>query len=51
MFKQGNYIEYTTRMIDDMGRERVDTVKNDNSICKMSTAEIIELLETYTKKI
>lgn len=51
IFKHGNYIEYTTRMIDEYGRDKIDKMKSDKELFKISTPEIEELIEYYTKQV
>jgi hypothetical protein len=47
IFKHGNYIEYTTRMIDEYGRGVIDKAKSDKELIKIKTSDIELLIETY----
>lgn len=43
----GNYKIYTSRMIDEYGKEKIDTMIWDKQITKISTPDIIDKIEHY----
>lgn len=47
IFKHGNYIEYTTRMIDEYGIDVINKMKSDKELIKISTPDIELLIDTY----
>ena len=51
-FKHGNLREYTLKMIDKYGREKVEELKKRSQTVKRCKAEELEgLIETYKSKI
>lgn len=52
VFKNGNYIEYTTRLQKERGYEFVEQLKKDGKKNKQFTvAELEDIITTYKKKV
>lgn len=52
VFKNGNYIEFTRRMIDEVGIEKVDELRRLGKETKQFTEQDLkDIIETYTEKI
>ena len=44
----GNYKLYTLKMIREYGEEKINKILKDKELIKISTAEIIDMIERYT---
>lgn len=52
VFKNGNYIEYTRRMIDEVGIDMVDALRDAKKKSKIrKTYELEEMIEHYNNKL
>jgi hypothetical protein len=52
LFKSGNYIEYTRRMIDEVGIEEVDKLREEGKETHPFTEkELEEIIEDFKQKI
>lgn len=47
IFHSWNYKEYTLKMIDNLGREKVDEMLSDKKLVKITTAEIQDKITFY----
>ena len=52
IFKKGNYIVYTKRLLKELGEEKFDELERlKNSTVKISKAEYEQMIEHYNQKI
>lgn len=52
IFKKGNYIVYTKKLLKELGEEKFDELERlKNSTVKISKAEYEQMIEHYTQKI
>lgn len=52
IFKKGNYIEYTKRLLKELGEEKFNELEQlKNSTAKISKAEYEQMIEHYNQKI
>lgn len=52
IFKKGNYIEYTKRLLKELGEEKFNELERlKNSTVKISKAEYEQMIEHYNQKI
>ena len=52
IFKKGNYIKYTKRLLKELGEEKFDELERlKNSTVKISKAEYEQMIEHYNQKI
>ena len=51
VLKHWNYQIYTLKMIEMYGKEKVEEILNDKELVKISTPEIKEKIEYYTKEV
>ena len=52
IFKKGNYIEYTKRLLKELGEEKFNELEQlKNSTVKISKAEYEQMIEHYNQKI
>lgn len=52
VFKHGNYIEYTMRMIQEIGEDGVEKLKSDGKeLHQFTEKELQEIVDKYTQKI
>jgi hypothetical protein len=52
IFKKGNYIEYTKRLLKELGEEKFNELERlKNSTVKINKAEYEQMIEHYNQKI
>lgn len=52
VFKNGNYIEYTTRMIDEVGKKEVEKLKKEGKEnCQFTEDMLREIIDENKKKL
>lgn len=47
MFKSWNYKIYTLKMIDELGRKKVEEMMNDKELGNIPTRKLEEMIEYY----